>query len=208
MDRKAVKEDLEALGKEATTWLASETIAAGNRRIRYQMDLRYHRQGYEFPIDVELGWLDKADGFDRVVERFKDVHQQNYGFNIEHLIEVVNLRAVAVGIVPKVELEKKKRTTPAKPRPSERHTVYYRGKTVDAPIYDRYALQAGDRISGAAVITQNDSTTLILPGHVGVVDDYLNILIWPASDPRARGKSTATGTSRTKASARRASGRK
>jgi len=212
MDRTAVKKDLQTLGRDATAWLTSEKIAASNRRIRYQMDLRYHRQGYEFPIDVELASLDKTDGFAEVVRRFKDVHQQNYGFNIEHPIEVVNLRAVAVGIVPKVELEKKKRKSPAKPTPTEKHRITYRGKTVDAPIYDRYALQAGDRISGAAVITQNDTTTLILPGHVGVVDDYLNILIWPANDPRATGKGksarSASSASRANATARRASGRK
>jgi N-methylhydantoinase A len=198
MERGAVKRELTALGKEANTWLASEKISQANRRIRYQMDLRYHRQGYEFPIDVELDWLDRPDGFARVVSRFKDVHQQNYGFNIEHLIEVVNLRAVAVGIVPKVELEKKKRTKGKPPAPIEQHDISYRGKTVKAPIYDRYSLQAGDRIDGAAVITQNDTTTLILPGHVGVVDDYLNILIWPASDARARAAKTRTRRARGK----------
>ena len=48
-------------------------------------------------------------------------------------------------------------------------------------------LHAGNRISGPAVITQTDSTTVIHPGHVGQVDSYLNILIAPeGSDSTAR----------------------
>jgi N-methylhydantoinase A len=183
-----MKRHLKSLGQQAAKWLASERIAARNQRINYQIDLRYHRQGYEFPIDIDLAWLDRADGFDRVVQRFKAVHEQNYGFNIEHDIEVVNLRAVAVGIVPKVEVSRHRLPSkPGTPTPVEKHKIYYRGRTLPTPIYDRYALKPGDRISGAAVITQNDSTTLILPGHHGDVDAYENILIRPDTGRQRRG---------------------
>ncbi len=188
VDRGTVKKHLKDLGRQAATWLASEKIAAGNRRIQYQVDLRYHRQGYEFPIDVDLEWLDKADGFERIVSRFKAVHEQSYGFNIDHDIEVVNLRAVAVGIVPKVEVSRHRMPAkPGRPTPVEKHKIYHRGRTLPTPIYDRYALRPGDRIAGPAVITQNDSTTLILPGHHGDVDAYENILIWPDGH-RKRGR--------------------
>ena len=50
---------------------------------------------------------------------------------------------------------------------------------MNAPIYDRYKLKPGNIIAGPAVITQNDTTTLILPKHYGRVDDYQNILIFP-----------------------------
>ncbi|MBI2221968.1 MAG: hydantoinase/oxoprolinase family protein [Acidobacteria bacterium] len=179
-DRATAKRQFAELGKQAERWLAAENIAPKNRKIQYQIDLRYHRQGYEFPIDMQLEWLDRTDGFDRVVTRFKAVHEQNYGFNIDHHIEVVNLRAVAIGVVPKVEVTRQRVTgRRAGPDPVQRHKIHYRGKTVPAPIYDRYTLRAGDRIKGPAVITQNDSTTLILPGHHGDVDPYENILIWP-----------------------------
>ncbi len=185
LDRATTKREMKALGAQAEKWLTSEKIPAKNQRLRYQIDLRYYRQGYEFPIDVELDWLDRDGGFDRVIKRFKDVHQQNYGFNIEHDIEVVNLRAIAVGIVPKVEVSAHRMPPrPGTPKPIEKHKIYYRGKTIATPIYDRYQLKPADRLDGPAVITQNDSTTLILPGHVGQVDAYQNILIWPNGHKR------------------------
>jgi N-methylhydantoinase A len=187
MDRVSAKRAFGELGRQAKQWLASEKIGASQQRITYQMDLRYHRQGYEFPIDVDLAWLDDENGFDRVVARFKEVHERNYGFNIDHDVEVVNLRAVAVGIVPKVEVSKKRLPPrPGTPTPLQKHAVYYRGRRLSAPIYDRYALKPGDRIPGPAVITQKDSTTLILPGHYGDVDAYENILIWPVGHKRAK----------------------
>ena len=186
-DRAQAKKDLQELGQQASAFLKAEKIAPANRKLSYQLDLRYHRQGYEFPIDVELAWFDKADGFDRLVARFKKVHEQNYGFNIEHPIEVVNLRVVAVGVVSKASLEKhrlpKKAATP---KPVKAHRIFYRGSWVKAPIYNRYALKPGDVITGAAVITQNDTTTVILPKHYGEVDAYRNILIWPDGHNRAR----------------------
>ena len=42
------------------------------------------------------------------------------------------------------------------------------------------SLAAGDRINGPAIVTEMDSTTLILPEHVGEIDTVGNILIRPA----------------------------
>ena len=58
--------------------------------------------------------------------------------------------------------------------------VYANGKNHAAKIYDRSLLKAGDRIKGPAVVTEMDSTTLILPDHVGEIDDVGNIIINPA----------------------------
>jgi N-methylhydantoinase A len=188
LEKREIKQGLEELGARARAWLASEHISAGHQKLHYQVDLRYHRQGYEFPIDVDLAWFgsnsSNGAGFEKMVERFKKVHKQNYGFNIDHPIEAVNFRAVALGLVPKLELHKL-RAGEGDSRKAlvEKHKVYYRGKWMDAPIYDRYLLQPGHCVNGPAVIVQKDSTTLILPSHTGKVDAYGNILIRPAPRP-------------------------
>jgi N-methylhydantoinase A len=156
------------------------------------VDMRYYRQGYEFPIGIELNWLDKQSGLEKMVQRFREIHYQNYGFNIDHEVEIVNLRAIAVGVVPKVEL-RGHRSAGRSPASAliEKRKIYVHGKWVAAPLYDRDKLATGNRIEGPAVITQKDSTTLILPGHFGSVDPFLNILIWPKGHrPKAerRGK--------------------
>ncbi|HNU08438.1 MAG TPA: hypothetical protein PKO33_11785, partial [Pyrinomonadaceae bacterium] len=57
-------------------------------------------------------------------------------------------------------------------------TDLYVGLSGNPPIYDREKLKPGNRIAGPAIITQKDSTTVILPDHHGKVDEYLNILIY------------------------------
>ncbi len=180
VDPKTLRSTLEDLGWQARQWLSSEKIPAKNQRVQYQIDMRYYRQGYEFPILVELDWLNTKAGVEKMLTKFREVHYQNYSFNIDHEVEIVNLRAVALGIVPKVELQKhKKMGKNAVKARTGTQKIYFRGKWIPAAVYDRVKLQAGNRIEGPAIVTQNDSTTLILPGHFGDVDVYENILIWP-----------------------------
>ncbi|MBZ5539866.1 MAG: hydantoinase/oxoprolinase family protein [Acidobacteriia bacterium] len=190
IDLKQMRATLETLGEQAREWLNSEHIATKHQKIQFQIDMRYYRQGYEFSIDVEPGWLDSPAGVQRMIEKFRQIHYQNYSFNIDHEVEVVNLRAVAIGVVPKVEIRKHKKSgqTAAKARSGSRK-IYFRGKWINAAVYDRAGLGAGCKIEGPAIVTQSDTTTLILPGHIGEVDQYLNILIWPKGKRAAsRGK--------------------
>jgi N-methylhydantoinase A len=53
------------------------------------------------------------------------------------------------------------------------------GAWVDTPHYDRAGMNPGNRLSGPAIVTQLDSTVLVLPGHEAEVDRFGNILIWP-----------------------------
>ena len=171
------------LTRQANAWLKTEKISNAEQELNYQVDLRYHRQGYEFPVDIQLNWLENERGLNQMVEVFKKVHQQSFGFNIDHEIEVVNLRVVALGKVRKLELSKNRMSSAeaGKAVVNANHRIYFRGQWVKAPIYDRYRLQSGNIVRGPAVIVQNDSTTLILPKHFGKVDAYQNLLLWPSS---------------------------
>ena len=59
-------------------------------------------------------------------------------------------------------------------------TVFVEGKKQKATLYDRSKLKAKNAIEGPAIVLEMDSTTVILPGHVGKVDALGNILISPA----------------------------
>ena len=50
---------------------------------------------------------------------------------------------------------------------------------MDAAIYDRATLRADDVISGPAIVTEMDSTTLVLPGHAATVHASGSLLIRP-----------------------------
>jgi N-methylhydantoinase A len=53
------------------------------------------------------------------------------------------------------------------------------GKKVSATVYQRSKLAAGNILNGPAIVIEMDSTTVVLPGHQGLVDDFGNILIYP-----------------------------
>ena len=180
IDLDVIRKTLDELGAQAREWLQGENISAARQRVQFQFDMRYYRQGYEFAIDVQPEWFKTPAGLERVVEHFKDVHQRNYAFNIDYEVEIVNLRAIAIGKVPKVELKRHLETRlRLESAQTGRRKIYHRGQVAQATVYDRSKLKAGHRIPGPAVITQADSTTLILPDHYGDVDSYFNILIWP-----------------------------
>jgi N-methylhydantoinase A len=55
--------------------------------------------------------------------------------------------------------------------------VHFAVGTRDVPLYERSSLGAGDRISGPAIVTQLDATTLVLPGWTGEVHPSGAILL-------------------------------
>lgn len=179
IDPRQVVEILTRLGHDAEAWLEEEGITEQNQILHYEVDVRYFRQGYEISLQVDPGTLGNG-GMQDLHDRFGVAHERLYGFKLEAPVELVNLRAVGNGQVAKVEFPKhEKAGDDAAHAVVEQHRVYFGGDFVSAKIYQRSLLAAGNRIPGPAVVLQKDSTTVIHPGHVGEVDEYLNILIYP-----------------------------
>ncbi len=180
IDPKNFGEIFESLAKDATAWLEGEKIAEEKRKLVYQVDVRYYRQGFEFPITVQPDQFESDEGKAKFIEDFKEIHDKSYGFNIDSTIEIVNLRVMGIGKVKKVELPKfETGDENAESAKSQDHKAWFDGKELNTPIYDREKLKSGHTINGPAIVTQKDSTTVILPEHQGKVDEYLNILISP-----------------------------
>jgi N-methylhydantoinase A len=62
---------------------------------------------------------------------------------------------------------------------ASRRDVYFTevGGMVACGVYDRYRLQAGNRVQGPAIIEEKDSTTVLHPGYAATVDTSGNMLI-------------------------------
>jgi N-methylhydantoinase A len=169
--------ELAGLGVE---WLASEDVAEAQREVSFVLDMRYYRQGYELPIEVSASELESLD-LTQVADRFRASHERLYGFSLPGAVELVNLRARALGRVRKPELPDHPGTGPDASRArTGTQQVWSGGSPAEVPLYDRERLESGMRIEGQAVVTQYDATTLVLPGHVATVDRWLNLLIEPA----------------------------
>src|SRR4029077_5613920 len=93
------------LGREARVWRGEEGVEEGRQRLRYEADVRYFRQGYEFSLEIDPDRLGSG-GPNDLAGRFGLPHERIYGFKLDQPVELVNLRAVGVGAVQKIDLPK------------------------------------------------------------------------------------------------------
>ncbi len=144
------------LESRARAWMDAEGIPKESQHVEFVADMRYRGQGYEIPVPWEAG-LD---------ERFNALHEQLYGFRMPNTAsEIVNLRAVGTGDRPHPEL----------PEEEPREAALQPGT------HDRAQLHPGCIIPGPSIVTEFDSTTVILDGYVAEIDRYFNLLIRRAS---------------------------
>ena len=178
-----LKAILDELGREARSWLAREEIPPERQRLAFNVDMRYYRQGYEIPVEIDPALL-AGDGTTMLAERFHQIHEQFYRFKMEETIcEIVNLRAIGYGTMPEPTLPEGEPGAGADASHAlvDEHEVYFQGQWLPTKIYDRSQLVPGNRIEGPAIVTEFDSTTVVLAGHAAEVDRFLNLLIDPAN---------------------------
>jgi len=163
---------LDELAAEAGGALAAQGVPVEQQTTAFQVDVRYHGQGFEIPIEVE------APDLEELAAAFDAEHERLFSFLLTVDHELVNARATVTGPRPSVSpviLE----SGDGPPKPSDTHPIFVEGGWVDAAIYDRATLRAGHVISGPAIVTEMDSTTLVLPGHAATVHASGSLLIRP-----------------------------
>ena len=150
-----LREILGGLEARAREWMVAQGIPAEAQNVEFVADMRYHGQGYEIPVP----W---AEGLE---ERFNALHEQLYGFRMPNTAsEIVNLRAVGTGDRPEPELPEEE------PRS---------GDPLPPGTYARAELHPGARIVGPSIVTEFDSTTVVLEGYTAEIDRFFNLLIRP-----------------------------
>jgi N-methylhydantoinase A len=175
-------EILRDLSSAASGRLTGQGIAESEQQVSYQVDVRYFGQGFDIGVDVDPAWLEDPDEALRVIgERFDAEHERLFSFVLPVDHEIVNARASVSGPRPKVTPTVLEPGTgdPAAARTGQAR-IYVDGGWRDAGRYDRTRLRASDVLPGPAIITEMDSTTLVLPGHVATVDRSGSLLIRPA----------------------------
>lgn len=148
------------LAAKAQSWLDAEDVPADTRVLHARALLRFHGQGGE----IAVAWGDTPE---MTEARFCAAHKALYGFVLEAPIELVTLRFEAAGrtdpvlstALPPADL----------PPPLQTQQVHWAGGIAQTPIYDRAVLGAGTRLTGPAILTQLDTTTLIAPGWTATV---------------------------------------
>ena len=112
------------------------------------------------------------------IAAFHRLHEQLYTFAQEDTpVEIVTLRVDAEGAFAPPVMQ----ALPPGGRPEAAITgeilISSAGGPLRARIYDRTRLGVGDTISGPAVLTQLDATTLLLPGQSAEVHQLGSLIV-------------------------------
>ncbi|HET7799098.1 MAG TPA: hydantoinase/oxoprolinase family protein [Humibacillus xanthopallidus] len=168
------------LAADARRSLLDSGLAEGDITVTYAVDLRYHGQGFEIPVAVEASALD-GGVLDTLRSAFDAEHERLFSFLLANEHELVTARATASGprpnLAPMVLPEGDR--DPSNAARAEVHELWVGGEKVQARVYDRDRLLAGNVIPGPAVVAEMDSTTLVLPGHAATVHRSGSLLIRP-----------------------------
>jgi len=158
-----------------------ESAVAGDVTVARGADARYVGQGYELTVPVPAGALDAA-ALARVRAAFDEVYAARYGYaNPAEPVEIVTWKLSAVGGSPRIALAKASGTSDAAALKGRRRAYFPEtGGFTETPVYDRYALGAGARLAGPAIVEERESTTVLPPGTAATVDEYANLLVEPA----------------------------
>ncbi|MGX5656185.1 hydantoinase/oxoprolinase family protein [Geodermatophilus nigrescens] len=171
---------LRELADDAGQRLAAHGTPREQQTVGYQVDVRYHGQGFEIPVEVDPAWLDGGSPLAELGRAFDAEHDRLFSFLLTVDHELVNARATVTGPRPDVApVRLESGDGDPKGALVSESPVHVGGERVSASVYDRARLRAGDVVAGPAIVTEMDSTTLVLPGHVATVHASGSLLITP-----------------------------
>ena len=169
------------LNAAAARTLDAEGIPESERTTGYEVDVRYSGQVLSLPVPVDIDAF-RDRGLTVIGESFDNLHEKLYTFAIETERELINLRAIVQGretLAGAGRIQEGNADADAAKLAEEK--VFADGEWREAAVYRRDLLKCGNIIAGPAIVTQLDSTALILPGHAGEIDALGNILIRPTA---------------------------
>ena len=173
---RAVNELLERLREVGNGFLARAGVPAERRRFEYAFMGRYQYQSWEIevPFTVTDAGIEESD-IEVLVEGFHQTHERVYTIRIdEDLVEFTTWKVRAIGARWESDAVGKG-AVPAQdgplPEKSPRR-IYVRelGGLAELPVYDGGSLGSAAVIDGPAVIEEETTTVLLLPGMTAKTD--------------------------------------
>jgi 5-oxoprolinase (ATP-hydrolysing) len=168
-------DELEARGRELLT---EAGISGAAVTVERSADMRLVGQMHEITVALPEGRIDET-GLPSIHAAFADAYTARYtSLYPEAQVEAVSFRVRCSGPAPALRL--REAGADAQGPKQKGYRQAYFGDTasfVNAAVYDRYTLVAGDQIVGPAIIEEREATTIVPPGDVVTVDDVGNLRI-------------------------------
>ena len=173
-------EDLLTLKARASESLIEDGIAEDRLEVTYQADLRYAGQAFQITVEFTEAEL-REQGVAVLTDQFDAEHEQLFTFKLGDGHEILMIRAVVgASVTLKADISIPKGSGDVSGALIHQSRFFYEGNWHEAGIYDRGQLGAEDVVAGPAIVSEMDSTTVVLPGYSATVDAVGNLLIQPA----------------------------
>jgi len=173
-------DDLLALKSRASESLIEDGIAEDRLEVTYQADLRYAGQAFQITVEFTESEL-REKGVAVLTDQFDAEHEQLFTFKLGDGHEILMIRAVVgASVTLKADISIPKGSGDVSGAMIHQSRFFYEGDWHEAGIYDRGRLGAEDVVAGPAIVSEMDSTTVVLPGYSATVDAVGNLLIQPA----------------------------
>lgn len=153
---------------------ASDNALVENRTA----DMRYRGQGHEITIVLPDGPYNYQIGID-MIDRFETSYEATFSRRIPNLdVEVLNWSLRLSAAVPDSELCPP--DPPAtEPEPNGTRMLFdpETAAPMEVSVYDRDSLKPGNLIVGPAIITEDETTTIVLSGYEATVNARSHIVL-------------------------------
>jgi N-methylhydantoinase A len=178
MDLAAVNACLAALDEAGRARMAEEAVPLAEVRVAHAADMRYVGQAYELTVPVAAPV--SAGHLPALAEAFHGEHERVYGYaRRAQSVEFVNFRATHTYPLPPPVLRSPSSAggSLSEAQVGERRAYFGSGGWATTAIFDRARLPGGARLLGPAIVEQPDTTTVIPPGHLAIVEASGNLRI-------------------------------
>ena len=173
-------DDLLTLKARASESLIEDGIDEDRLEVTYQADLRYAGQAFQITVEFTEAEL-REKGVAVLTDQFDAEHEQLFTFKLGDGHEILMIRAVVgASVTLKADISIPKGSGDVSGALIHQSRFFYEGDWHEAGIYDRGQLGAEDVVAGPAIVSEMDSTTVVLPGYSATVDAVGNLLIQPA----------------------------
>jgi N-methylhydantoinase A len=165
--------------QEARSFLRRASVADREVRLVRHLDMRYRGQGYEIEVELpESG--DLTTLFAELPQLFAKQYEAIFSLSyIEQPVEIVNWKVEALGPTPRMA-ESFRLVGPApgtSARKGARRAFFPEANGfVDCPVFERYAIRAGEVIDGPALIEEREATIVVGQGDRVTMDRFGNLV--------------------------------
>ncbi|MBN1957215.1 MAG: hydantoinase B/oxoprolinase family protein [Desulfuromonadales bacterium] len=165
--------------------IVSQGVAPNNLEVRIRAHLRY--QGTDTSLEIDAG------SEQEMLSLFETAHKRQFGFIVPErqlVIEAVSVEGIGATEKTSDQLLPQDATV-ITPQAVDRVRLFSQGNSLEAPLYKREQLKAGQEITGPAIITEEIGTIVVEQGWKAALNRR-NHLILTRHEPRPHSEAIGT----------------